>query len=91
MDAIGSFALDITDRREADAARDRALAAFAEAQQIANVGSWTWDAVTDRSEWSDEMKRIFGLELDAAPPGTDEFFAYIDPGDRPRSPSATGR
>jgi diguanylate cyclase (GGDEF)-like protein/PAS domain S-box-containing protein len=82
VDAVGSFALDITDRRDADVERDRALAAFTEAQKIANVGSWTWDAVTDRSEWSDEMKRIFGLELEAAPPDTAAFFTSIDPADR---------
>jgi diguanylate cyclase (GGDEF)-like protein/PAS domain S-box-containing protein len=82
VDAVGSFALDITDRRDADAERDRALTAFAEAQRLANVGSWTWDSVTDRSQWSDEMKRIFGLEIDAAPPGTNKFFSYIDHADR---------
>jgi diguanylate cyclase (GGDEF)-like protein/PAS domain S-box-containing protein len=82
VDAVGSFALDITPRREADAARDRALSAFAEAQEIANVGSWVWDAVTDTSEWSDQMKRIFGLPLEAAGPSSREFLAFVEPDDR---------
>ncbi len=49
LEAVGSFAMDITDRKEADATRDRALEQFAEAQEIANVGSWVWNAATDQS------------------------------------------
>ena len=47
-EAVGSFAIDITDRKEADSTRDRALEQFAEAQEIANVGSWVWNAATDQ-------------------------------------------
>ncbi len=49
VDAVGSFAIDITDRNDADVMRDRALEAFAEAQEIAAVGSWIWDAATDEA------------------------------------------
>jgi two-component system cell cycle sensor histidine kinase/response regulator CckA len=32
------------------------------AQQVANVGYWSWDIRTNRVEWSDQMFRIFGIE-----------------------------
>jgi diguanylate cyclase (GGDEF)-like protein/PAS domain S-box-containing protein len=82
VDAVGSFAIDITDRNEADVMRDRALEAFAEAQEIANLGSWVWDAATDEATWSDQMKRIFGLAPDAPHPSSRDFFAHIAPEDR---------
>ncbi len=82
LEAVGSFAMDITDRKEADATRDRALEQFAEAQEIANVGSWVWNAATDQSQWSKQMKRIFGLAPDAALPSDQEFFALIEREDR---------
>jgi two-component system, cell cycle sensor histidine kinase and response regulator CckA len=43
-------------------ALETAVAELSEAQRIAHVGSWTWDAVTGDTEWSDETFRIFGME-----------------------------
>jgi len=82
LDAVGSFGIDVSDRKEADAARDRALQAFAEAQEIAKVGSWVWNAASDRLEWSAQMKLMFGLSADADSPDPETFFAFVDPADR---------
>jgi PAS domain S-box-containing protein len=42
---------------------------LAEAQAIAAVGSWKYDAATDKPTWSQEMFRIFGLDpVDGEPP-----------------------
>jgi diguanylate cyclase (GGDEF)-like protein/PAS domain S-box-containing protein len=82
--AIGSFGIDISDRHRADAMRDRALEDLNEAQRIAKVGSWTWDAVHDKSEWSDEMFRIHARKLERGGPDGREFFTYIVRADRRR-------
>lgn len=37
-------------------------AALQEAQQIARVGSWEWDIITNKVKWSDEMYRIYGYK-----------------------------
>lgn len=55
---------------------------LAEAQRIAHLGSWEWDAATDTSRWSDETHRIYGIE-----PGTFDgsgatFLAFVHPDDR---------
>lgn len=41
--------------------RDRELD-LAEAQRIAQIGSWEWDPVTDTSKWSEELYHIAGLD-----------------------------
>src|SRR5579863_5601744 len=82
LDAVGSFGIDVTDRKEADATRDRALKALTEAQEIAGVGSWVWNAATNNVEWSDQMKRIFGLPLEADPPDDQQFFTLVERDDR---------
>jgi PAS domain S-box-containing protein len=38
------------------------------AQRIAHLGSWVFDPVTQRVEWSEELYRIAGLEPAAEPP-----------------------
>jgi diguanylate cyclase (GGDEF)-like protein/PAS domain S-box-containing protein len=82
LEAVGSFGIDVSDRKEADAARDRALQAFTEAQEIAKVGSWVWNAATNALAWSDQMKLMFGLRTDSPPPAPEDFFAFVHPSDR---------
>jgi diguanylate cyclase (GGDEF)-like protein/PAS domain S-box-containing protein len=82
LDAVGSFGIDISDRKEADAGRDRALEAFAEAQEIAKVGSWVWDAASNELAWSDQMKRIFGLSPEEPAPDSEGYFDFVDEADR---------
>lgn len=53
---------DITGRVQADEALRRSQAELREAQRVAHVGSWYWDASTDLTVGSDEMLRILGLD-----------------------------
>lgn len=38
---------------------------LAEAQTLSSIGSWSWDLLTNRVTWSDEMFRIYGREPSA--------------------------
>jgi PAS domain S-box-containing protein len=51
---------DISEVRRRDAA-------LAEAQRLASVGSWQWDAVTDTVTWSEELYRIVGRDPSLPP------------------------
>ena len=57
--------LDITKRKQAEEALLQKEKELNEAQRIAHVGSWYWDAKTDANIVSDELLRIFGQ---ACPP-----------------------
>ncbi len=61
---VGSC-VDITERREAAESLRRKESELAEAQRLAAIGSWQWNAATDEVLWSDELFRIAGL-----PPGS---------------------
>ncbi len=56
--------MDITDQVAAKDALLRSEWILREAQQVAGIGSWTFDPSDGRVTWSDEMYRICGL-----PPG----------------------
>ena len=50
---------DISDRKRADEALRRSERALTEAQRVAHIGNWHWDANADEIWWSDELYRIY--------------------------------
>ncbi|MDX1623581.1 MAG: PAS domain S-box protein [Gemmatimonadota bacterium] len=88
--AIG-VAIDVTERRRMEERLRRREEQLAEAQEIAHLGSWEWNAVEDTVRWSDEMYRIFGYE-----PGGREFdfstyIEHVHPEDREKAEAAVTR
>ncbi|MBI5745061.1 MAG: PAS domain S-box protein [Elusimicrobia bacterium] len=43
-----------------------------EAQRLAKIGNWEWDAAADTLKWSAEYYRIYGLDPSQRPPGYSE-------------------
>jgi PAS domain S-box-containing protein len=62
---------DITARKQAEAARDlrseqelrRSEASLARGQRLSLTGSFSWKMATDEITWSDQLYRIYGLEI----------------------------
>lgn len=59
-----------------------------EAERVAHLGTWTWDIVSGRVTWSEEMFRILGLEPGAVKPSVEEFFSRVHEEDRVRAQAA---
>jgi PAS domain S-box-containing protein len=73
---------DVTDRQERKRELDRQFDLFEKAQDIANVGAWEYDVEADEAYWSDEVRRIHGLDdgVDVSP---DLSLAQYHHDDRP--------
>ncbi|AKB29308.1 hypothetical protein MSSIT_2589 [Methanosarcina siciliae T4/M] len=54
---------------------------LAEAQQMAHIGNWNWNIVTNKLLWSDELYRIFGLKPKEFEVNYDLFLTYVHPND----------
>ncbi len=57
---------------------------YEHAEDIANMGTWTWNPSTGESMYSDKMFRLFGLEPGELKPGFDTIPQFIHPADRGR-------
>jgi PAS domain S-box-containing protein len=57
-------------------------ARLAEAQRIAQLGSWELDVATGASVWSDELYRVFGLSKVSFTPSFDLFLLRVHVDDR---------
>jgi PAS domain S-box-containing protein len=62
-----------------------------EAQRLANLGSWSWDAATDTVAWSEEMFRISGRDPAGPAPTAAETFELFTPESCERLRAAVGR
>ncbi|MFH1021381.1 MAG: MASE3 domain-containing protein [Pseudomonadota bacterium] len=52
------------------------------AQRIAHIGNWDWDAVNKTLVWSNEVYRILGVAPQEFPASYDTFLDYVHPDDR---------
>jgi PAS domain S-box-containing protein len=60
------------------------IEAHREAQALAHVGSWSWDATSNRVMWSEELCRIYGIEPAQFEGSFEAYFARVHPADRER-------
>ncbi len=72
---------NINELMDAEEAAQQLAHRLEEAQEVAKVGSWEFDARTHTPYWSREMLRIAGLPPDADPPSWEEHRALIHPED----------
>lgn len=75
---------DITRLKRALDRLRRSEALLAEAQRVAQLGSWEWEIATDHLTWSDEMYRIYGVTREDFTPTYENFLLMVHPEDRDR-------
>ena len=78
---IQGIGRDITERKRAEAELQARETQLSEAQQIARVGSWEFDAISETVKWSDELWRIFGLDQREFGLSLEEYLAMVHPDD----------
>ena len=72
-----SAIVDITERRRAEQALQRKDAELIEAQRLAQLGNWQWNANSKVATWSEELYRIHGLDSKLPPPPPQELRALF--------------
>ncbi len=88
---LSSIVRDVSAQRRAEAELQRARSLFADAEEIAHIGSWEWDFRDGRVTWSDELYRIFGVEPGTFTGNFDTALARIHPDDRAAVAAAARR
>lgn len=73
---------DITERRKSEEALRSSEMLLAEAQHIAHLSNWEWDAATQHLSWSDETLEILGISKEEFPPNPLHLISFVHPEDR---------
>jgi len=79
LSSIGDQIALAIGRKRAEEKLKRGEARLAEAQQVARVGSWEWDLITNESIWSDEQYRLFGFSPDEQSASYDLYLTCVHP------------
>lgn len=58
-----AFILDLSEQKRAEAALRRSEAFLAEGQRLGQIGSYSWHVATGEITWSEELYRIYELEI----------------------------
>jgi diguanylate cyclase (GGDEF)-like protein/PAS domain S-box-containing protein len=80
---VGRLMVDVRLLQAAEARLQASQGALQEAQQLAQLGSWSWDLATDEIVWSDELYRIFGVPPEQGA-SFERFERQLHPDDRQR-------
>lgn len=74
--------VDVTEQRKAESRLASSEKALREAQNVAQIGSWTLDHRSGELHWSEEMFHILGLDPQTAVASEDVFLNALHPEDR---------
>jgi PAS domain S-box-containing protein len=80
---LGLF-IDITERKEAEAALQYSESRLKEAQALGHLGNWSLDFATGAAKWSDEACRIYGFPVSKKDHSFESWLSSIHPDDRER-------
>jgi PAS domain S-box-containing protein len=72
---------DVTDRKRAEEALQQSQFYLVEAQRLAHMGSWAFNA-TGFTYWSSELFQVHGVDPRGKPPTIEEYLALAHPEDR---------
>ncbi len=80
---VSAIGRDITAQTRAEEALRRSEARLAEAQQVAQIGSWEFDIATGRFTWSAQMFRLMGIDSAQGEPTYEGLLRRYHPDDAP--------
>ena len=82
LEYLVAIGIDVTEKREVEAALRRSEETYAEAEAIAHLGSWDLDMATGLLRWTDEVFRIFGYPPQSFVATHEAFMAAVPSDDR---------
>ncbi|WP_017662351.1 sensor histidine kinase [Baaleninema simplex] len=78
------LATEIAGRQRAELSLKQSQARLANAQRIAELGSWDFDRLTHEMRWSERTYQIFGCVPESFRPSRQALMQFVSPDDRDR-------
>ena len=85
---IKKLSEEIDNLKAVEANFERQNIIFKQAQSIANLGTWSFDLLTEKMEFSDQIYKIFGVQNTSDFANKRSYDKYIHPEDRAKTQEA---
>jgi PAS domain S-box-containing protein len=82
---------DITERKAFEEELRETAERLAKSQSAGKIGSWVWEIPEDREWWSDEVYKMYGMDVGQVIMGGYDFLEYVHPGDQAQVRAALER
>ncbi len=79
---IRGSVMDVSERHSLIQRLQQSDELYKQAQALAHVGNWSWDLITNKIIWSDELYRIFGMKPQGMEMTLETLQALVHPDDR---------
>jgi len=73
---------DVTEKQALIAKLRQTETIYRQAEEMVNMGNWSWDVKNNKLEWTDNLYRMYGLEPQSEEITIDSFISFIHPHDR---------
>ncbi|HEX8777458.1 MAG TPA: EAL domain-containing protein, partial [Rhodanobacter sp.] len=83
-DGLTIYFQDVTARKQAEQQLRQQQRLLDQAQQLAGVGSWSWEVAANRVSWSSELYRIYGIDPATHAATFEAYLERVHPDDRER-------
>ena len=82
IDSVVTVTRDVSALKRVEAALRRSESRLAQAQRVADLGSWEWEVASGTVTWSRQLYAIFGVTPETFEPSYEGFLARVHPEDR---------
>src|SRR5690348_1964731 len=83
-DGLTIYFQDVTARKQAEQQLRQQQRLLDQAQQLAGVGSWSWEVAANQVSWSSELYRIYGIDPATHAATFEAYLERVHPDDRER-------
>ena len=88
---VSVIAQDITERIQAAIALRKSEGRLKQAMNIAHLGVWDWDIITDQTVWAGEIFRMYGITPEEFTGKGEDYLNFTLPEDRQKQQDNLGR
>ena len=75
-------AQDVTEKQTLIKQLRNKEALYKQAEELGNMGNWSWDTNSKKLEWTDQLYRIYGMEPQSEEIDMDKFLSFVHPEDK---------
>ena len=73
---------DVTERQQLIQKLEYSESMYKQAEELANMGNWSWVPSTGKVEWTDQLYKIYGLAPQSEEITIERFLSFVHPEDR---------